>query len=319
MNIIQIAKDGIKKEIGGISLLIDRIGPEFERAVDIILDCKGRVIVTGVGKSGIIGRKIAATLSSTGTPAFFLHPTEAIHGDMGLVIKDDVVITLSKSGRTRELLELLPSLKRLGVIIISLTGTEDSPIVRMSDITLDCSVKEEMAPNILAPTVSTTVMLVMGDALACAILAKRNFKLEDMALLHPGGSIGKKLTTRAEEIMLTGTYVPIVELNTSMKEVILEMTAKRGITTVVDKRGKLSGVITDGDLRRFLEKEGDIFSYRAKDIMTPEPKTAKKGELIINVVKRMQDAGITALPVIDNRKHPIGIIHLHDLMRLGMV
>lgn len=317
--IIKKAKEIVKKEADELLSLQKRIGGNFVKAVEAIYNCKGKVIVSGIGKSGIIGRKIAATLSSTGTPAFHLHPTEGIHGDVGLVTKNDVVIAISKSGETEELFRLIPSLKRIGAFIIAFTGNSHSTLAKQSDVVLDISVDEEACPYNLVPTSSTAVTLALGDALALCLFHLKNLKPKDFALFHPGGSIGRKLLTKVEDVMLTGSYVPIVPVKASMKETILEMTSKRGITTVVDSKGKITGVITDGDLRRLLEKRSDIFKMSAGEIMTFNPRTVKKEELAINAVKLMEAYGITSIPVVNTTNRPIGIIHLHDLMRLGIV
>lgn len=317
--IIKKAKEIVKKEADELLSLQKRIGGNFVKAVEAIYNCKGKVIVSGIGKSGIIGRKIAATLSSTGTPAFHLHPTEGIHGDVGLVTKNDVVIAISKSGETEELFRLIPSLKRIGAFIIAFTGNSHSTLAKQSDVVLDISVNEEACPYNLVPTSSTAVTLALGDALALCLFHLKNLKPKDFALFHPGGSIGRKLLTKVEDVMLTGSYVPIVPVKASMKEAILEMTSKRGITTVVDSKGKITGVITDGDLRRLLEKRSDIFKMSAGEIMTFNPRTVKKEELAINAVKLMEAYGITSIPVVNTTNRPIGIIHLHDLMRLGIV
>ncbi len=317
--IIKKAKEIVKKEADELLSLQKRIGGNFVKAVEAIYNCKGKVIVSGIGKSGIIGRKIAATLSSTGTPAFHLHPTEGIHGDVGLVTKNDVVIAISKSGETEELFRLIPTLKRIGAFIIAFTGNSHSTLAKQSDVVLDISVDEEACPYNLVPTSSTAVTLALGDALALCLFHLKNLKPEDFALFHPGGSIGRKLLTKVEDVMLTGSYVPIVPVKASMKETILEMTSKRGITTVIDSKGKITGVITDGDLRRLLEKRNDIFKMSAGEIMTFNPRTVKKEELAINAVKLMEAYGITSIPVVNTTNRPIGIIHLHDLMRLGIV
>jgi len=317
--IIKKAKEIVKKEADELLSLQKRIGGNFVKAVEAIYNCKGKVIVSGIGKSGIIGRKIAATLSSTGTPAFHLHPTEGIHGDVGLVTKNDVVIAISKSGETEELFRLIPTLKRIGAFIIAFTGNSHSTLAKQSDVVLDISVDEEACPYNLVPTSSTAVTLALGDALALCLFHLKNLKPKDFALFHPGGSIGRKLLTKVEDVMLTGSYVPIVPVKASMKETILEMTSKRGITTVIDSKGKITGVITDGDLRRLLEKRNDIFKMSAGEIMTFNPRTVKKEELAINAVKLMEAYGITSIPVVNITNRPIGIIHLHDLMRLGIV
>lgn len=317
--IIKKAKEVIKKEADELLLLRKRIGDNFVKAVEAIYNCKGKVIVSGIGKSGIIGRKIAATLSSTGTPAFHLHPTEGIHGDVGLVTKEDVVIAISKSGETEELFRLIPALKRIGTFIISFTGNPLSSLAKHSDVVLDISVDEEACPYNLIPTSSTAVTLALGDALALCLFHLKNLKPKDFALFHPGGNIGKRLLTKVEHVMLTGSYVPIVTVTSYMKEAILEMTSKRGITTVVDSKGKIQGVITDGDLRRLLEKKSDIFKLSVGEVMTHKPRTIKKNDLAIKAVKLMEAYGITSIPVVNTAKRPIGIIHLHDLMRLGIV
>jgi len=317
--IIEKAKEVVKKEAEELLALKKRIGKEFADAVEAIYKCKGKIIVSGIGKSGIIGKKIAATLSSTGTPAFSLHPTEGIHGDVGLVTKDDVVIAISKSGETEELFRLIPVLKKIGAFIIAFTGNANSSLAKQSDVVLDIAVKEEACPYNLLPTSSTAVTLALGDALALCLFDLKNLKPEDFALFHTGGNIGKRLFTKVEDVMLTGSYIPIVSEKASMKESILEMASKRGITTVVNKKGKIKGVITDGDLRRLLEKRNDIFNLTAKMVMTLNPRTIKKDKLAIEAVKMMEACGITSIPVVNPAKHPIGIIHLHDLMRLGIV
>lgn len=318
-DIIRKAKEVVRKEANELLALQRRIGKNFVKAVEACFTCKGKVIVSGIGKSGIIGRKIAATLSSTGTPAFHLHPTEGVHGDVGLVTKDDVVIAISKSGETEELFKLIPSLRKIGAFIIAFTGNLESTLAKQSDVVLDISVDEEACPYNLVPTTSTAVTLALGDALALCLFHLNDLKPKDFALFHPGGNIGKKLLTRVEDVMLTGSYIPIVPFKASMKETILEMTSKRGITTVVDTKGKLKGVITDGDLRRLLEKKSDIFALTAGQVMTRNPRTTKKDELAIKAVKTMETYGITSMPVVNTAKKPIGIVHLHDLMRLGIV
>jgi arabinose-5-phosphate isomerase len=316
--IIESGKETIRRECRAVAALEDRIGRSFEDAVRAIASCKGKVVVTGMGKSGIIGRKIAATFSSTGTPAIFLHPAEGFHGDIGLVTEDDVALALSKSGETDEVNDLLPELKRMGLLVIAVVGNVESPLASRADIVLDVSIDSEACPNGLAPTSSTTAALAMGDALAVALLSLRNFSPEDYARLHPGGKLGKRLA-KVEDLMLTGTYVPVVRMDSFMKEAVLEMTAKRGITSVVGEDGRLAGVITDGDLRRLLERTQDIFSLRCGDVMTRNPRTIDKGSLAARSVKIMEDCGITALLVVDDDHRPIGVVHLHDLMRAGVV
>jgi arabinose-5-phosphate isomerase len=316
--IVESGKETIRREAQAVSRLAERIGKPFADAVKVMSSCKGKVVVMGMGKSGIIGKKIAATFSSTGTPAFFLHPAEGVHGDIGLVGEGDVVIAVSKSGETEEVNRLIPALKRLAVVIIAIVGDLDSWLAKNADIAIDASVDAEACPNGLAPTCSTTAALAMGDAMAVSLLSLKEFSSDDFARLHPGGRLGKRLA-RVGEMMLTGTYVPIVRHDALMKEAILEMTSKRGITSVVDANGVLVGVITDGDLRRLLEKTSDIFALKCGEVMTRTPKTTSPDSLAATAVKTMEDYGITALVVLDGEKHPIGIVHLHDLMRAGVV
>lgn len=316
--IVEVGRETIRKESLAVAALVDRIDERFEEAVKAIGSCKGKVVVTGMGKSGIIGKKIAATFSSTGTPAIFLHPAESVHGDIGLVGESDVAVAISKSGETEEVIHLLPELKRMGLLVIAIVGRVDSPLAEKADIVIDASVEAEACPNGLAPTSSTAAALAMGDALAVALLSIRDFSPEDFARLHPGGKLGKRLA-KVEDMMLTGTYVPVVGQDSLMKDAILEMTAKRGITSVVDDERRLVGVITDGDLRRLLEKTSDIFALSCQDVMTKYPKTIDKDSLAAKGVKMMEDHGITALLVVDDERRPIGVIHLHDLMRAGVV
>jgi len=318
--IIEKAKEVIRKEAEAILNLEKKINSEFQKAVEMVLRCKGRVIVTGMGKSGLIGKKIAATLTSTGTAAIFLHPVEGLHGDLGLVRRDDVVIAITKSGETEELQQLFPLFKRLGVPIISLTGNPKSPAAEKSDVVIDVSVDEEACPNNLVPTSSTTAALVMGDALAIALLEERHFSAEDFALLHPGGYLGKRLLLKVKDIMHTGTDIPIISEDANMKEVILEMTSKRfGTTTVVNEKKELVGIFTDGDLRRLVEKTEEIFKLKAREVMTRNPKTISEEELAAKALNRMEFYNITCLIVPDGKKEPIGILHLHDLLKAGVV
>jgi arabinose-5-phosphate isomerase len=310
----------IRKEAKAIASLEGKLTKEFSRAVDLILNCRGRVIVTGMGKSGIICKKIAATLTSTGISAIFLHPAEGIHGDLGLVQKSDVVIAITKSGETDELYQLIPLFKRLGVPIITLTGNTESPVAEKSDVVIDVSVEEEACPNNLIPTSSTTAALVMGDALAMALLEKRGFSSHDFALLHPGGNLGKRLLLKVSDIMHTGNEVPIVNQGANMKEVILEMTSKRfGATTVVDSKKKLVGIFTDGDLRRLIERSENIFKFKAKEVMNKNPKTIHAEELAAKALNQMEHYKITCLIIIDKKREPIGIVHMHDLLEAGVV
>ena len=314
------AKEVIRKEARAVLDLERKIDDRFVKAVELILKCKGRVIVTGIGKSGIIGKKIAATLTSTGTAAFFLHPAEAIHGDLGMVRKNDVVIAITKSGDTDELNHLIPLFKRLAVPIISFTGNPHSPVAEKSDLLIDVSVNEEACPYNLIPTSSTTATLVMGDALAIALLEERHFSSEDFALLHPGGQLGRKLILRVADIMHTGNQIPMVSEETNMKDVILEITSKRlGTTTVVNEKGKLVGIFTDGDLRRLVERTDEIFSLKAKQTMTKNPKTIDGDELAAKALNMMESYSITSLIITNGKKEPVGIVHLHDILKAGVV
>ena len=318
-NLIEVGQKVVKIEADAVSSLQRSINKEFVKAVNVIYNSRGRVVLTGMGKSGLIARKIVATLNSTGTAAIYLHPTDALHGDLGMVRKDDVVIIISKSGSTEELSKLIPMLKRLGVKLIGMSGNSKSELVNESDIFLNITVKEEACPHDLAPTSSTTAALVMGDALSVALLEKRGFTVEDFAVLHPGGSLGKRLSLKIEEIMTKGKGIPIVKENANMKDIIVEMTGKRlGTTCVVDSKGNLKGVITDGDLRRLLEKTMDIKKLKAKDIMINNPKVTQKDFLASFALQQMENYKITSLIVTDKKKKPIGIIHLHDLVNLGL-
>jgi len=318
-NIIQKGKEVIRIEAEAVADLIGSINEEFVKAVDTISECQGRVVLTGMGKSGLIARKIVATLNSTGTAAIYLHPTDALHGDLGMVRKDDVVIIISKSGNTEEIANLLPWLKRLKVKLIAMCGVKDSKLVNECDVFLNISVKEEACPYDLAPTASTTATLAMGDALSVALLQKRNFSEEDFANLHPGGSLGKRLSLELREIMIKDEKIPVVNEETSLKDVIIEITSKRlGTTCVVNDDSTLTGIITDGDLRRLLERTLDIKALKAKDIMTRNPKVTKANYLASFALQQMENFKITSLIIIDDDKKPVGIVHLHDLINLGL-
>lgn len=314
-----MGKKAIRAEARELTELAGRLNGRFVEAVDLLLSAKNKVIVTGVGKSGLIGQKIAATLTSTGTPALFLHPTDALHGDLGLVRKGDAAIIISKSGETDELYALLSMLKRQGVRIVALLGKKDSPMAAHADVVLDVSVKEEACPHDLVPTTSTTAALAMGDALAIALLEQRGFTPEDFACLHPGGGLGKKLLLKVSDLMLTGEDVPVVSIDSTMKQAVLEMTAKRGVTSVVDEGGRLAGVITDGDLKRLLSKTEDIMSLKVAEVMTRNPKTIDRESLAVKAAQLMEDFRVTSLLVIDKEKKPVGIIHLHDIMKAGVI
>lgn len=317
--IISKGKNVIRIEAEAVSNLEKSIDENFVKAVETIYNSKGRVVLTGVGKSGLVARKIVATLNSTGTAAIYLHPTDALHGDLGMVRKDDVAIIVSKSGATEELVKLIPMLKRMEIKLIAMSGNKTSSFNRNCDIVLDISVKEEACPLDLAPTSSTTATLAMGDALAVALLEKREFSVEKFALFHPGGSLGKRLSLKIDEIMIKNEHVPIVEEDAPMKDIIIEMTGKRlGMTCVVNTKGVLSGIITDGDLRRLLEKTMEIKELKAKDILTVEPKVASKDYLASFALQTMETYKITSLVVVDDEKKPEGIVHLHDLLNLGL-
>jgi arabinose-5-phosphate isomerase len=318
------AKKVLRIEAEAIAALIDRIDGRFEKAVKMILSCKGRVVVTGMGKSGLIAKKIAATLASTGTPALFLHPAEGIHGDLGMVMRGDTVIALSNSGETDELSRMLPSLKRLGIGIIALTGNPESTLAKNSDVVIDVGVKEEACPLGLAPTASTTATLAMGDALAVVLLDQRGFREEDFACFHPGGALGKKLLLRVRDLMHSGDAVPVVSEGTLIKDAIYEISSKKmGITSVVNASGKLVGIISDGDLRRWMEKTEksgeNLLAKLAKDIMTKNPKVANKDSLAAEAVSIMENNSITCLIISDAHGAPEGVIHLHDLLKAGVV
>ncbi|MFC1558245.1 SIS domain-containing protein [candidate division KSB1 bacterium] len=313
------AKEVIQIELESIKALLDRVDDDFQRAIDVIYESKGKVIVCGVGKSGIIGKKIAATLSSTGTPSIYLHPADSLHGDLGIVGKGDIILCLSKSGESEEFRMFISIIRRFDVKIISFTGERESYLARTSDIIIDVSVKEEACPFDLAPTSSTTAMLVMGDALAIALLEKRNFTQEDFAFLHPGGNIGKRFFLKVSEVMYSGDKIPIVKDNASFKEVVVEINVKRfGATCVVDDNESLRGIITDGDLKRMLEKNDNLHSLRAKDIMSENPKTVKAEDLAAAALNKMKQHNIMQLIVADENNVPIGMIHLHDVLKTGL-
>lgn len=292
-----------------------RLDESFARAVELIAASRGRVIVAGVGKSGLIGRKVAATLTSTGTPASFLHPVESVHGDLGIVSRDDVAILISKSGETDELLPLLEQLQRLGVRTVAITAERDSTLARHADLALDASVREEACPHDLAPTTSTTVALALGDALAVALLQEKGFNREDFARLHPGGSLGRKLLTRTADVMLRDN-LPLLPPTATMREAVVHLAERRGIVVVVEG-DRLAGVVTTGDLSRLLERTTDIWNVPVRDVMTRTPRHATTDELGSAVVYRMQQHGIMAMPVLGPDGSVQGVVHLHDLMRAG--
>ena len=322
MNEVQEAQRVLRVEAQAILDLAERIDDHFQRAVDLLYHCKGRAVLTGMGKSGLVGRKIASTFASTGTPSFFLHPAEGLNGDFGMLTREDVVIAISNSGETRELIEILPFLKRCGNRLISMTGNENSTLARSGDASINVGVKEEACPLGLAPTASTTATLAMGDALAVTVMVKRGFKKEDFALLHPGGALGKRLLLKVGDLMHQGKALPRVKEKTLMKEAIVEITSKRlGVTGVCDAEGRLVGVITDGDLRRALERFTDLLNREAQEVMTRNPKWIEKDALAAKAVQRMEEFSITSLFVFEDgsSRIPLGLIHLHDLLKSGVV
>ena len=315
---VVIGRRVVRIEAAAIADLEQRIDDAFARAVDMIFQCRGRVVVTGIGKSGIVGKKIAATLSSTGTPAIFLHSAEGLHGDLGVVLKEDLVICISKSGNSSEMKVLTPLFRRLGVPVIAMT-TPGSQLAANADIVLDICVAEEACPLDLAPTASSTAALVMGDALAVALLARRNFSAEDFALRHPGGTLGKRLLLRIDDLMGEGEKIPMVAQQATLREVILEITSKRyGATCVVDEDGVLLGIITDGDLRRLFSTPDEIRNFSATEMMTADPKTVTRGTLAVNALEVMEDFNIMQIIVVDDTGRPVGMVHLHDLLKAGV-
>jgi arabinose-5-phosphate isomerase len=317
-DLIEKAREVLRIEAAAVSSLGERIGENFLTAVDYLYSSRGRVIVSGLGKSGYVARKIAATLASTGTPAIYLHPVEGVHGDLGMAAKGDVVIAVSKSGEMDQLPYLLSLFKRLEVKVIGLTGTPGSTLALNADVVLDVSVEEEACPFNLAPTASTTAALAMGDALAIALLLKRGFGPEDFARLHPGGSLGRKLL-KVEDVMMRGEDVPWISLDATMKDAVIEMTAKRGITSVVDRKHRVVGVVTNGDLMRLLEKTELIMGIPVTQVMNRNPKIISSREFAAKAVRMMEEFGIISMPVVDEENRLTGVVHLHDLMRAGVV
>ena len=320
MNPVERGARTLRIEAEALTGLITRLDEGFIQAVDIVLGCKGKVAVTGMGKSGLIGQKISATLASTGTPSYFLHPAEGVHGDLGMVTKDDVIVALSYSGETDEVLRILPVFARLGTPLIAITGTENSTLWRAAQAVLNIHVKEEACPIQLAPTASSTATLAMGDALAMAVLEARGFQPEDYARFHPGGSLGKKLI-RVKELMVTGGDIPQVEEAAPLARVVREMSAKRlGMTCVMGAEQELRGVVTDGDLRRAMEKIGDLPDLKAQDLMTSTPRTIDQDEMAAAAVQMMEASAITCLAVTAGPDGRLaGVLHLHHLLRAGVV
>ena len=316
----ELAKEVLDIEANSILRLKNNIGEDFDRAVDILYNCKGRVIVTGMGKSGLIGRKIAATLTSTGTPSYFLHPAESTHGDSGIITRNDVVIAISNSGETQELLNLLPLIKRFGVTMIGMTGKMNSTLAHSSDVTLDISVEKEACPLNKAPTASTTATLAMGDALAVCLLEKRGFTKEDFLIFHPSGALGKGFTYKVSDLMLTDIEkLPIAKETDTFADVIKLISEKKlGMAMIENSEGILTGVITDGDIRRTLIKYQNISSLLVKDVMSVNPKHISQKDYGASALNLMEKFSITALAVVDENKKPIGVIHIHDLLKAGV-
>ena len=322
MDLVEEAKRVLRVEAHSILDLAERIDENFLQAVELLFRCKGRVVLMGMGKSGLVGRKIASTFASTGTPSFFLHPAEGLNGDFGMLAQEDVVIAISNSGETRELLEVLPLFKRYGNRLIIMTGNLKSTLAKAGNVCLNIHVKEEACPLGLAPTASTTATLALGDALAITLMQKRGFKREDFALLHPGGALGKRLLLKVEDLMHLGDAFPRVTENALMREAIFEITSKRlGVTGVCNEKGELVGVITDGDLRRALDRFTDLLHRKASEVMTKNPKWIEKESLAAEAVQKMEEYSITSLFVFKNvgERIPVGIIHLHDLLKAGVV
>lgn len=317
---IHKAKEVLRIEAKAIQELVKRLDENFEKAVKLILKSKGRVIVSGMGKPGFIAQKISATLSSTGTPSLYLHPAEALHGDLGRVTKDDCLIAMSNSGETEEIIRLLPIIKKIGVTLISMVGNTASTLAKNSDCVLDVSIKEEACPLGLAPTTSTTVMLAMGDALSVALQEKKGFKTEHFALYHPGGSLGKRLLLKVSDIMRRGNANPIVKEDAPVRDVLVEITrARAGCASVANKKGILKGIFTDGDLRRHLRSEGDIMHKKIKEIMTRKPTTVTGDMMAINALHILQSKKIDEVPVIDKKGRPIGLLDVQDLLKAGLM
>jgi arabinose-5-phosphate isomerase len=317
---LQRARRVLDVELAALRQLRAKLGPEFGRAVELLLACRGKVVVSGIGKSGLVCRKMAATFASTGTPAFFLHAGEASHGDLGMLVRGDVLIAVSNSGESEEVLRVLPSARRFEIPLIAITGRMDSTLARTADVALDVSVPEEACPLGLAPTASTTVTMALGDALAVALLEERGFSSDDFALLHPAGALGRRLL-RVDDLMHRGDQLPLVPVTASLKDTLVEITGKRlGVTGVLDGAGALAGIVTDGDLRRGLERAADIRTLRATDLMTRNPKTIAGDALAAQAVAFMERHAITSLFVVEpDTKRPLGVIHLHDLLRAGIV
>lgn len=317
---LQRAKEVFKIEAEAVAALANKLDDNFTRSVAALCQCPGRVVVTGMGKAGIIGQKISATLSSLGTPSIWLHSAEAIHGDLGRVTQDDIVIALSNSGETEETKSLIPILKKIGAKVIAITGNKNSSLAKYSDLVLDVSVRKEACPLGLAPTASTTAMLAMGDALAVCLVEKKGFKEKDFALFHPGGALGRRLLLKVEDIMRKGKANPIVNENMIIKDVLYKITeARSGAASVVDTKGKLSGIFTDGDLRRHLEEDANLANKKVKEAMTKNPIAIQPEKLAVEALRILEEKKIDELPVVDVKGKPVGMLDVQDVLRVGLV
>ena len=317
---LDVGRRVLSIEARAVQALVQRLDGGFSEAVDLLYQCKGKVVVSGMGKSGLIGQKVAATMASTGTPSFFLHPADGLHGDLGMLARRDLLIAISNSGETQEILQLLPFMERMGIPVVAIVGRMGSTLAKNSTVALDVSVAEEACPMGLAPTASTTATLAMGDALAVALLEKRGFKKQDFAQFHPGGTLGRRLLVKVRDLMHKDQEIPQVQETALASEAILEMSAKKlGMTTVVERAGSLLGVITDGDLRRFVQQGGDFAKVTAGSLASRRPKLIGPDELAAKAVEMMERYAITTLVVADNAKRIVGVVHLHDLLRHGIV
>ena len=321
MDILEEAKKVLEIEMNSIGSLIKKLDTNFVKAVELVFDCKGRIIVTGIGKSGLVGRKIASTLASTGTPSLFLDTIEGMHGDLGMIMKGDIVLIISNSGKAEEIIKIIPTLKKMGIKIILLTGRPTSTLANFSDIVIDVKVEREACPFNLAPTASSTTTLAVGDALAVVLLKKRGFRPEDFAFLHPGGYLGKKLLLKVDDVMHSGNDNPVILEEKSMRDAVIEITSKQlGAVSIINNKGILVGIITDGDLRRAIEKYDRLLEKKAKEIMTKNPIVIESGKLAAEAVHIMEDrpSQIMVLPVVDKNRRPIGMLRIHDLVKKGM-
>jgi arabinose-5-phosphate isomerase len=320
MKLADYAREVIRQEAGSVAAMAERLNDSFDLAAEAIMNCQGRVIVSGMGKSGLVGKKIAATFNSTGISSFFLHPAEALHGDLGLIRAEDILLVISKSGTLQEMETIIAAARRMGVTIIGLCGAMNSPLAERSDIVLDCSVEAEAGPNNLVPTSSSTAALVMGDALAVVLLKARDFTADDFAVLHPGGFLGRRLLRRVSEVHHTGDELPLVSADTSMSQTLVMMTSKRlGCVVVRNDQGRTAGIFTDGDLRRLVERQPDFLSMTASEAMVKDPKTISQDAILDAALAVMEKYSITQLPTVDSDGKLVGIIHLHDLLRSKLV